>query len=250
MPGERKDKAWFETWFDSPYYPVLYVHRDEAEAEEFIRLLFSRLGLTPGARVLDLGCGRGRHSIIMHNLGMRVWGLDLSPSRIEEARKSGGPNGPEFLIGDMRSFVLGEPVQMVCNLFTSFGYFSSMEENEKVLRNVNRNLADGGLLVVDFMNTSKVVRELVGEEIIERRGYKFCIRREHNGGFVRKYIQVKDGDKQYDFEECVQALFLEDFKSLLEASGFHLLFTFGDYSLGPYNKEDSPRIIVIAEKRK
>lgn len=245
-----KDKAWFETWFDSPYYPALYANRDEGEAEGFIRRLFSKLGIAAGTRILDLGCGRGRHSISMHNLGMRVWGLDLSPSRIEEARQAGGPEGPAFFVGDMRSFVLGEPVQVVCNLFTSFGYFASMEENEQVLRNVSRNLTDEGLLIIDFMNTKRIVRELVKEENIERKGYKFCIRREHKSGFIRKYIRVTDGHDEYNFEECVQALFAEDFNALFETCGFRLLFTFGDYLLEPYLEDVSPRMILIAEKRK
>jgi SAM-dependent methyltransferase len=243
-----EDKEWFETWFDSSYYPVLYAHRDEKEADGFVSKLFARLDIEKGTRVLDLGCGSGRHSIIMHKLGMRVFGLDLSMARIEEGRISAGSNGPVFLVGDMRNFVLDEPVDVVCNLFTSFGYFGSKLENEEVLRNVWKNLTAGGKLIIDFMNTPRILRDLVKEEILERQGYTFQIRRAYSDGLLRKKISVTDGSKQLHFEECVQALFLEDFIALFASCGFHLLFTFGDYSLEPYDTNNSPRMILIAEK--
>src|SRR6185436_13577956 len=83
-----REPEWFATWFDSPHYHRLYAHRDEQEAAGFIDRLIDRLQPAPGAAVLDLGCGSGRHSKHLASRGLDVVGLDLSPESIRQARRS------------------------------------------------------------------------------------------------------------------------------------------------------------------
>ena len=123
---------WFETWFDSEYYHKLYKNRDDEEAEQFINNLITNLQLNSNSNILDLACGKGRHSIFLNNLGFKTVGVDLSPKSIAFARKFNNPN-LHFEVRDMRkSFCKGQ-FDAIFNLFTSFGYFESKTENIEVL---------------------------------------------------------------------------------------------------------------------
>src|SRR5687768_1289478 len=110
---------WFESWFDSPWYPILYSHRDHAEAEAFVENLLKTLAPAPGARFLDLACGRGRHARFIHRRGFDVTGLDLSTASIADARLFEEP-GLRFAVQDMRHPFPGT-YDYILNLFTSFG---------------------------------------------------------------------------------------------------------------------------------
>ena len=80
-------KEWFATWFETDYYHTLYKYRDKAEAEHFIEHLIEELNAEKGSKVLDLACGKGRHSITLHELGMDVLGADLSSNSIGMAQQ-------------------------------------------------------------------------------------------------------------------------------------------------------------------
>ena len=99
---ENKDQKWFESWFDTEYYHVLYKHRNHQEAEQFISTLVKYLNLQPGSTVFDLACGKGRHSIELHSHGSNVLGLDLSSASIAYAQKFGNAE-LQFQVHDMRS---------------------------------------------------------------------------------------------------------------------------------------------------
>ncbi|MFB6258319.1 MAG: cyclopropane-fatty-acyl-phospholipid synthase family protein, partial [Flavobacteriales bacterium] len=76
-PDSRREKGWYETWFDSPYYHILYKDRDEEEAAFFVDRLMERLRAEKGDRILDLACGKGRHAVQLHRKGFDVTGVDL-----------------------------------------------------------------------------------------------------------------------------------------------------------------------------
>src|SRR5690606_25453183 len=113
--------------------------------------------------IVDLACGKGRHSITLNKLGFNVLGVDLSANSIKEASNFQNDR-LHFLVHDMRMTIPEVKAQAIFNLFTSFGYFDSMEENEKVLRAVHSNLKDNGILVIDFLNAVKTVNELILNE--------------------------------------------------------------------------------------
>ena len=117
---------WFESWFDSPYYHVLYDHRNDDEARAFIAALIEHIGLKPGASVLDLCCGAGRHSRVIHELGYNTTGCDLSANSIATAKQF-EQDGLGFFRHDMRD-PLPESYDAIFNLFTSFGYFENEED--------------------------------------------------------------------------------------------------------------------------
>ena len=239
--------SWYRTWFDSPYYPILYRDRDEREAALFIDRIFKYFMPPRGAHFLDLACGRGRHSIYMHKKGYPVTGVDLSEASIAEARQH-ETDGLAFYVHDMREAFRPGTFDYVFNLFTSFGYFETFDENEAVLIAANKNLKAKGYLLIDFLNAEEVIQNLVIREDQEIDGVHFHITRSYENGRILKNIHIRDGEKRLEFTEKVQALTRSDFAGMLARAGFAIHDTFGNYHLEKFNPSESPRLIIIARK--
>ncbi len=240
------EKEWFDTWFDTSYYHVLYKHRNDEEAALFIEQLTKLLNLPKEAGVLDLACGKGRHSLMLHQSGLNVLGVDLSRNSIKAAQEN-AKSGLRFSVHDMREIIPNERFAAIFNLFTSFGYFESSTENEQVIQAVHAMLDEKGMFVIDFMNARKIIENLVlsEEKIID--GIHFSIRRKWDKENIYKFIDVLDGTNSHSFMERVQSLFLADFKKLLNGK-FIIKHVFGDYQLNSFDGEESDRLIIIAEK--
>ena len=120
-----KEKSWYEEWFDSPYYHLLYQDRDEDEAQLFIHALAHKLRIPPEAKILDAACGKGRHSKTLAKYGFRVTGIDLSANNIAAARKYECANALHFEVWRYAArFYRENEFDYVLNLFSSFGYFA------------------------------------------------------------------------------------------------------------------------------
>ncbi len=239
---------WFESWFDTSYYHILYKNRDNQEAEGFIGNLVDKMELPQGSRVLDLACGKGRHSVTLFTHGYKVLGVDLSPQSIDYAEYMSNEH-LQFQVHDMREVILGEKFDAVFNLFTSFGYFDSSEDNKQVLQSVHQMLNPDGLLLIDFMNASKVVENLVTQETKEVDDIRFEITRKYDGEHIFKYIHFQADGSEHNYMERVQALKLSNFQSLLDEAGFDVINTFGDFNLGSFDEVNSDRLILLARKR-
>jgi 2-polyprenyl-3-methyl-5-hydroxy-6-metoxy-1,4-benzoquinol methylase len=246
MENSTQHSEWFEEWFDTHYYHILYKNRNHAEAETFVLNLVQHLQMKPEHEVLDLACGKGRHSIFLNKLGLHVTGADLSCNSIAEASQSENSD-LHFVVHDMREVLEGHQFDFIVNLFTSFGYFDNQSDNLRVLQSIRQMLAPGGKLVIDFMNSQYVTQNMVVHETKEVEGLVFHLERSTDGAHIYKQIQFEDGGQQHCYKEKVQALTLSDFQKLLEKTGFTLLETFGDFQLNPFNANTSERLILIAE---
>lgn len=239
--------SWYKTWFDSPYYHQLYKHRDVSEASRFVRNLVDELKPAPGTKILDMGCGKGRHCIQLHDMGYDVTGIDLSSANIKAAKKREQP-GLKFHEHDMRHPLEGCEFGIILNLFTSFGYFSQKTENLKVLQSAAQMLPSGGLFVLDFLNAHKVIQELVPEETREAEGNIFDIHRAVVRGVIVKTITINE-DPSLRFEERVQALEREELFELFDTAGLTPTAAYGSYDFTEYHPEQSDRLIIIAAKK-
>lgn len=239
---------WFENWFDSKYYHLLYHHRDSNEAEFFISKLVNFLQLKPKHRILDLACGKGRHSIFLNQLGHDVMGFDLSVNSINEAKKHEN-NTLHFHVHDMRHPF---PFRFECilSLFTSFGYFQSEKEDLQVLTNIRDSLETGGIFVLDFFNSEKVRKMNDYHNTLYIDGIEFAIHKwvDHNLNRIMKNIKVTDGDKKMEFNESVELISAKWLNEQLKELGFKVDHLLGDYSLHPFSLE-SERMIIIATKK-
>ncbi len=245
----KKNEDWFKTWFDTKYYHSLYEHRDDNEAVYFIERLIEHLNLNRGADVMDLACGKGRHSITLFDAGFNVTGLDLSQNSIEHLKPM-EREGLEFQQWDMRERFRESAYDVVFNLFTSFGYFEEKKDDLRVIDAIHYALRENGVLVLDYLNAAPLMdnEPHVGKEIL-RDGYVFNTTKKIEDGKVVKEIRVTDQGEEHEFRESVQLLTLDDFKSMFLEVGLKLEKVFGDYQLGPFHPEESPRLIMIASKK-
>jgi SAM-dependent methyltransferase len=239
----KLETNWYASWFDTDYYHILYKDRGYQEAHDFMRQLVDFLQLKKEAKILDLACGKGRHSIYLNKLGYTVTGVDLSKNSIEKAKKYEKP-GLHFEVHDMCE-PYHENFDAVFNLFTSFGYFEKEESNLKTIKAIKANLKPNGYGVIDFMNVEKVIADLVPEETKTVKGIDFHISRWVENGFIFKKIEFEDEGENHAFIERVKALHLEDFKKYFEKSNIKLKHTFGDYHLHEFDVEKSDRLILI-----
>ena len=242
----QQQAEWFEDWFDSPYYHILYKDRDADEAEAFIDHLLRQLELPPAARILDLACGKGRYSRHLASKGYEVVGVDLSSKNIAEARRLGGKR-LRFYVHDMRRPLPEKNFDYIFNFFTSFGYFDTEEEDLQTLQHVRRGLRAEGTFVIDFFNANYVRQQLAGRERKTIKGVNFDLHKRIEEGKVVKTIHFVDGAKSYYFDERVRLLALADFERLFAAAGLQLIRTYGDYQLNAYDADNSPRLILLAK---
>lgn len=241
----KLQKEWFEDWFDSPYYDLLYQKRNESEAAYFLDNLLEHLPIAPGIAVLDLACGKGRHSVYLHQKGYWVTGMDLSQRSISYARQFESDR-LSFVRQDMRVPLAGQQFSLILNLFTSFGYFNEMEDNVKVLKAVHQMLLPKGLFVLDYLNGEKIAQALVKKEHKHFAEANFVLSRKVQDGFIVKDIELHLGKEVQHFQEKVQLLSLPDFQWLFAEAGLRIISVLGDYALTPYDANTSDRIILIA----
>lgn len=238
---------WFKTWFDTPYYHILYKNHDVAEAEQFLDKLTARLQLEQGAKVIDLACGRGRHSVYLNRLGYEVLGLDLSANSIAHNRQFAGEH-LDFAVHDMRNPIQAAPVDAVFNLFTSFGYFTSEEDDRRVFASVNGALKKGGYFVLDFLNQDYLRAHLVPSETVEREGIQFIISKKIEDDFIVKNIRFRAEGQDFNFTERVKLHTLEGIQKYAKDFNLEPVEVWGDYELNGYDSMTSPRCINLFRK--
>lgn len=247
MKESSASNPWYASWFDSPYYHTLYKHRDFDEATEFVQTLISFLGLKKGSRVLDLACGKGRHAIQFYKAGFNVTGLDLSANSINEALNH-ETEGLNFYVHDMRQLYTSNYFDLVVNLFTSFGYFNHEHDNERVIQNAYYALRKNGVLVIDYFNSEYVKQNLIEHETKFIDGIEFKLNREIVGESVVKTISFTAENQDFNFNEKVKLYSMDKITSILEKNNLKIKKTFGDYHLNRFEREYSPRAILIASK--
>lgn len=240
-----KTKDWFTDWFNTKYYHILYKDRNNSEAQLFIKNITTYLNIDKKSTVLDMPCGKGRHSVYLNSLGYKVTGADLSENSIKYAKKFENDT-LSFKVHDMR-VNLDDTYNAIFNLFTSFGYFDDDKQDILILKNIKSTLTKNGLFVFDFLNANKVKTNLVTQETKTVEGITFDIKREIVNGFILKHISFVADGKNHAYTERVKFLDLEKMTSYLDAVGFTIIETFGDYSLNNFDADNSNRLIIVAK---
>lgn len=242
-------KQWFEEWFETDYYKLLYNQRDTEEANQFGLMLSTYLNLQPQAKILDVGCGRGRYSKAFMELGYDVTGIDISFKKIEENLSFRNQN-LHFYRHDMRRLFRINYFDAVLSLFTSFGYFESYSDEKSAARSMAANLKWDAYLVIDFLNPQELIKNFIPNDDVEREGIKFKILRTLDSNHVRKEICINDHGKILNFKEQVRLYKLEDLIRLFEPFEMKFLDSFGNYRLEKFEPEISERMILIFQKTK
>ena len=235
---------WYKTWFGNEYLTV-YAHRDENEARELIRLLHSNLNLSQNSKIIDLCCGQGRHAIRLAEMGYQVIGVDLSRTLLEAAKYLGkGNTAAKFVQADMRLLPFRKKFDLLLNLFTSFGYFETDEQNVSVFREFQKVLKTGACFVFDYMNTEHVRKTLIPchKEQVDKT--RIIQERTIKEGRVQKKITLKSGAEEAVFYESVKMYNPDTIYSMLESADLEIIQVFGNYDGSAFD-ETSPRLIVF-----
>ncbi len=246
--GVENEVEWFECWFESEHYLNLYSHRDRGEALRFISFLRQELDLPHGAKILDLGCGPGRHSVTFASEGFNVTGFDLSNRLLTTARSEMEKEGVELSLvrGDIRSLPFRSGFDLVLSIFTSWGYFRDDDDNFSTLANAFELRKSGGHFVLDVLNPNYLKSHISRSDTVKRNGVVYDISREITGNRVVKSIRFTSNDETHEFQESVRMFEPAEIISLLESAGATKISLFGDYSGSKFDESSSQRIICIA----
>ncbi len=242
-------RAWYREAFGRHYLEV-YAHRDEESARREVEFAADALELSSGDRVLDLACGAGRHSRALAALGCRVTAMDLSPELLASALTAVG--GPDYVRGDMRSLPFpgsSGVFDVVCQFFTSFGYFEDQSDDESVLAEVKRVLRPGGKYLFDYLNAERIVAGLVPESTDRMGGFTLHQRRRitPDGTRVEKDVVIREGGTiRSEYTESVRLYTEDDIRGMMSRSGLTPLCLYGDLAGAPFTS-DSERLVVVAE---
>ncbi|GGZ86683.1 class I SAM-dependent methyltransferase [Algibacter mikhailovii] len=235
--------TWFTSWFDTPFYHILYKDRDDTEAHAFMETLTDYLNIPEHGTILDLACGKGRHARYLNKIGYDVTGVDLSENSIAFAKQFEN-HRLHFDVHNMCQ-PYHKQYDAVFNLFTSFGYFEDDGDNLKTIKAIKAELNAFGFGVIDFMNSEFVIDNLVPEEIKTVDAIEFHLKRYVEDGYIIKDITFTTNDKLYHYQERVRGFTLADFEQLFEQAGVYLLDVFGDYKLRKFNPKTSERLVMV-----
>lgn len=247
-PIAKVAKPWWETFF-GPDYLKQYEDREaatKAEVDGLEKILYLR----KGERILDLACGAGRHAIELARRGYRVTGYDLSEALLKQARANARRARVRvtWVLGDMRRLAYKGEFGAVINMFTSFGYFDTSEDDRKVLRAVARALAPRGKLLMELLNREAMAYELPMQGWRVQPDGSLVLQEDTfdplRGRYETRQIVVdREGTREH--VASVRAYTLAELKEMFEDAGLYVHRVLGGLDLSPYRAR-SRRIVLFA----
>ncbi len=248
----QEAKPWYEEdSFWETVAPVLFTERRWSDAPTEVEDIVSLVRISPGARVLDLCCGVGRHSLELARRGFHVTGVDKTAGYLERARRQAKAEGleVEFVQDDMRTFCRPDAFDTVVNLFTSFGYFEDLEDDRQVVTNLYRSLRGGGAFLLDMMGKEVLARIFQERGWREENGIILLEERKvsNNWGWIEnRWVMVKDGEKR-EVKISLRLYSAVELSTLLRECGFDTVDVCGDWKGAPYD-HTAKRLVAVARK--
>jgi SAM-dependent methyltransferase len=239
-------RAWYDGFFGADYLRIFSpVLPDERTAAE-VNAVVERLGLPPGARLLDLCCGQGRHAVPLARLGYRVTGLDLSRRLLEGAAGLAAGQGQRvgLVEADMRRLPFADAsFDAVLNLFNAFGYLEDDAQDELALAEVARVLRRGGRFLQELANREALVRGWHDSDVT-RTGDGLVVLQERtlnlrSGRERVRYTLLEPDGRQRTTEHAVRLYALTELEAMLGRAGLELLAVHGDLDGGPLELDSS-----------
>lgn len=241
---------WFKDWFSSKYYLDVYNHRNEKDANEIVNLILSQINLKENSNILDAACGIGRHAVKFAEKKLNVTAFDLSTNLLNigiNCAKERNLN-INFLVSDLRNFYVNNKFNLVTNLFTSFGYFETDDDNFKFVENAYNMLNSNGYYVLDFLNKEHLIKNLVPFSEKNIDGNVIYEYRKIENERVIKEIKIVNNIDEYNFSESVRIYSYGELVQNFSQIGFKVFKTFGNYLGQEFNEKESQRCIIIFQK--
>jgi len=244
-PWHEQDDFW-ET-----VSPMLFPERRWADTPAEVDNLIALLEIAPGAHILDLCCGVGRHSLELARRGFRVTGVDRTPAYLRRAAEQAEAESLEieFVEEDMRSFCRPDAFDVVTNLFTSFGYFEDQDDDRQVVANVYRSLRSGGAFLLEIKGKEVLARVFQERDWDEEDGLLVLQERELSQDWSwieNRWILLKD-DSRTELRTGHRLYSAAELTSLLTDCGFSRAGAYGGLDGSPYD-HTAKRLAVVAHK--
>ncbi len=234
--------TWYQEWFGEEYLE-LYSYRDEDEARRQVSFFREQCGPSDGP-VLDLACGMGRHMQELSAHGYRGVGCDLSYTLLQTGMREYGPMS--VARADMRSLPFCDSVfGALVNFFTSFGYFETEEENQRVVTEMARVLRIGAPFLFDYLNVDRELQKLVQRETRETPSGTVRIERWFDAYDRSFNKRITIGEKRY--LERVRGYDLGEISAMFAACNLSIRSAFGNFDGSKFDPS-SPRLILVGSR--
>ena len=249
----QEKKQWFENEsFWQNFGPVMFDSQRWAEAPGIAESVIKIAGLTKGSSVLDAGCGPGRISVELAAKGLDVTGVDIIQSELDAAKDSADAEGVKLdLINcDLRSFKSQKKFDCAINLYTSFGYCDTIEEDFQILKNIADSLRDNGFFILECTSRETAILYFTDGEWFERSGLTVLTQFSVEGAWegLRSKWTIINRDGQRIEHEFVQRLYSAiELKRMMIRAGFNSVEIYGNYDFSPYN-EHAKTMVIVAKK--
>ncbi|GCE21003.1 class I SAM-dependent methyltransferase [Dictyobacter kobayashii] len=247
------ETPWYETFFNEDYVRLYAPFLPPARTEQDVEAIIKLLNLQPADRVLDLCCGYGRHALALAHYGCQVTGQDLSPALLEKARASATEQKVEvqWLQSDMRTIPFEEEFDAIISMFTSFGYFSSDEDDQKVLQQIAKALKPGGYFLLETIHQPRVMRTTAPHSIIRYPDDLIVLEERHvdlltSRNEVRISLIHPDG-RRNEHRQSIRAYTLTELIKMLNAAGLEMTAYYGGLDGSPLSIES--RLVLISQKQ-
>jgi SAM-dependent methyltransferase len=242
--------TWFKDWFSSDEYLEVYNHRDEEDAGKLLTLILKNTCVHTSSKILDAACGAGRHSLYLLEKGHNVFGFDLSATLLKKAKTEAQNRNVKLDIfcADLRNVGIKKKFDLILNLFTSFGYFESDEENFAFPDVSYKILNRDGFYVLDYLNREFIIRTLVPESVRDVNGKKIIELRKIDKGRIVKEIIINNKDNERSFLESVKLYKKDEIIKEFNKIGFKLYKLFGEYDGSEFDINNSSRLIMFFKK--
>jgi len=247
-------KEWFQDeGFWDEFAPFMFDETRWNLADLEVARIVALTGVAPPARVLDLCCGVGRHSLAFASLGFSVTGVDLTPSYLEAARESAAIEGLniEFIQADARDFRAREPYALCVNLGASFGYDEDIEDDARILRRCRENLGPGGAFVLETIGKETAARAFTESERLERDGWDVSARYDILGDWEKlgNSWRASKGDTVYERSFAIRLYSGTEIRKALLDVGFDDVVLFGDLDGRRYDQHAEMQVAVAGRKK-
>jgi ubiquinone/menaquinone biosynthesis C-methylase UbiE len=242
---------WWDVYFNELYLRMYETILTPERTAQEVAGVMTMLDLRPGARILDLCCGQGRHAVPLALAGYQMTGLDRSSYLLGHAKRAAGEDGVEvqWVRGDMRWLPWREQFDACLNLFTAFGYFEDEADNEQVLCQVYNVLKPGGMFLLDVSNRDYYLLRL-WPNVWRHHGRAVILEDTSFDPVTCRFTMTftwAEGTKWESLTHSVRHYTAPELAGMLERAGLDPIAFYGDFDGSEFDLY-TKRLIVLARK--
>jgi len=240
------------SWYDQDklwefFEPFLSNEELQMSAKEEVGNVVKLLKIEQNDQILDLCCGLGRHSLELSRHGFKVVGVDRTSAYIKKAKQN--DQNAEFVVSDMREYCQPDRFNVIINMYGSFGYFESTDDDRKVVKNMLTSLRTGGRFLIETMG-KEILAKNFQEKDWREEGNKLVLAERkpiQNWGRMQTRWIVINGNQRIEHTVSIRSYSAAELSSLLSECGFSKVKVYGNLEGIEYN-QIAKRLVVIGYK--